>query len=167
MKQNYHVVKHVTCTLALVMLPGSLFAQFTGAADSFSYQGLLTDAAGVPVTDGSYMVVFTLYDAATGGTSEWTETQSVTTMDGLYNVMLGSVTTLSDVAFDKHRFLSQLALCLTECVTPFTPFNPISGTIPGRAKSATLCLPERLVNGLRPPNTCWATPISIGLARST
>ena len=62
-----------------------------------SYQGRLTDATGVPVPDGSYGVMFKLYTAPTGGSPFWSETQSVTTRDGLFSVLLGAVTPIGPV----------------------------------------------------------------------
>ncbi len=57
-----------------------------------SYQGRITDAGG-PVADGNYPIVFSLYDVDAGGAAIWTETHpSVEVNDGLYNVMLGSIT---------------------------------------------------------------------------
>ncbi|MFQ5858209.1 MAG: hypothetical protein ACE5LU_21610, partial [Anaerolineae bacterium] len=69
----------------------TLLAPGTGHVN---YQGVLTDAAGSPMPDGSYSVTLTLYDAATDGTSLWTETQTVSTANGLFNLQLGSVTAL-------------------------------------------------------------------------
>ena len=63
-------------------------------------QGLLKDNSGSPVADGTYQVIFTIYDSETDGTSKWTETQSVNTTSGLFNVLLGSVTALSDSVFN-------------------------------------------------------------------
>ena len=57
-----------------------------------SYQGRLTDATGVPVRDGEYIVAFRLYAQPSGGSPFWSETQKVTTRDGLFAVLLGSVT---------------------------------------------------------------------------
>ncbi|MFZ1682520.1 MAG: tail fiber domain-containing protein [Candidatus Zixiibacteriota bacterium] len=68
-----------------------------------NYQGRLTDAGGTPVPDGSYSVVFTIYDSPSGGTSKWTETQSVTTSGGLFSVLLGTFTPIVDSVF-KHSF---------------------------------------------------------------
>ena len=66
-------------------------ASQAAAPQLINYQGLLTDNLGDPVADGSYSVVFTIYDAAVAGTSIWTETQNVNTTDGLFAVLLGSV----------------------------------------------------------------------------
>ncbi|UCG43868.1 MAG: hypothetical protein JSU73_04415 [candidate division WOR-3 bacterium] len=57
-----------------------------------SYQGKLTDTLGVPVPDGNYPTRFRLYSVPSGGTHYWQETQSVSTEDGLFAVLLGSVT---------------------------------------------------------------------------
>ncbi|MFO7676431.1 MAG: tail fiber domain-containing protein [bacterium] len=62
-----------------------------------SYQGQLTDTLGVPVPDGEYPVVFRLYSKPSGGSSFWNETQAVTTKDGLFSVLLGSVTPIAAV----------------------------------------------------------------------
>ena len=39
-----------------------------------NYQGKLTDETGELVADGTYDMIFSIYDAATVGTQEWTET---------------------------------------------------------------------------------------------
>ncbi len=86
----------------LLMAAASLWA----APAEISYQGLLTDASGDPVADGSYSVTFTIYDAATGGSSKWSEIQSVATTAGIFSVQLGAQTPLSDSVFsDSPRFL--------------------------------------------------------------
>ena len=51
------------------------------------------------MANGSYSVVFTIYDAPSGGTNLWMETQSVFTNGGLFNVNLGSLAPLGDVVF--------------------------------------------------------------------
>jgi len=53
-----------------------------------SYQGRLTDAAGAPVPNGQYSMVFTIYNNFAG---VWQETHaSVAVDDGLFSVLLGS-----------------------------------------------------------------------------
>ena len=56
-------------------------------------QGRLLDASGTPI-DGTKDVTFHLYDAETGGTALFSETQSVTFDQGEFTVYLGSVETL-------------------------------------------------------------------------
>lgn len=71
-----------------------------------SYQGLLTDPTGQLVPDGDHSLTMSLYTQATGGSSIWSETQTVTVVRGLFNVILGRGTPISDaVAFDRAYFL--------------------------------------------------------------
>jgi len=62
-----------------------------------SYQGKLTDTAGVPVPNGNYSVVFKLYTVPSGGSPFWNETQNVATKAGLFSVLLGSVMPIGSV----------------------------------------------------------------------
>jgi hypothetical protein len=66
-----------------------------------NYQGRLTNAGGTPVPDASYSVIFSIYDAASGGTVKWSEIKSVTTSDGLFAVLLGTVSPLTDTVFNS------------------------------------------------------------------
>lgn len=60
-----------------------------------NYQGQLTDSSGVAVADGSYNIVFAIYNVASGGVALWSETQNVNVAKGLFNVVLGGVTPIS------------------------------------------------------------------------
>ena len=71
---------------------------------TLSYQGVLTDNSGVNVTDGNYDLTFNLYAVETGGSALWTETQSVSISDGIFNVILGKVTSI-DLPFDNPYWL--------------------------------------------------------------
>ena len=72
---------------------------YADAPQLMNYQGTI-DSADSGVT-GTYQMVFTIYDAATGGTDIWTETQpGVSVQGGLFNVLLGSVDPLADAVFD-------------------------------------------------------------------
>jgi len=56
-----------------------------------NYQGYLTDPNDNPIT-GMFEMTFSVWDAATGGTQLWSETQlSVAVTNGLFNALLGSV----------------------------------------------------------------------------
>ena len=67
-------------------------AASTGA---IAYQGRLADANGNPLT-GTYNMIFRLYAVPTGGIplweEQWTGSNGVRVSDGLFNVMLGSLT---------------------------------------------------------------------------
>ncbi len=66
-----------------------------------SYQGRLTDpSTGDPVSDGTYDMRFCLYAGPTGGSALWCEDQSVLVTDGVFSVLLGSVTPITDPLFD-------------------------------------------------------------------
>ncbi|HUT53750.1 MAG TPA: hypothetical protein VM658_10180 [bacterium] len=68
-------------------------------AHLINYQGRLTDAAGVSVSD-TVDIIFQIFDAPTGGTLLWQETQAnVLVSQGIYNVLLGSVTPLDPDIF--------------------------------------------------------------------
>ncbi|HNR33303.1 MAG TPA: hypothetical protein PKI11_20600, partial [Candidatus Hydrogenedentes bacterium] len=75
---------------ALVLASGLVVAQ----ANTVTYQGVLRDTAGNPVTDGAYPMSFGVFAAETGGAALWTEPQTVTTLDGAFSVELGAVTPL-------------------------------------------------------------------------
>lgn len=61
-----------------------------GINRQINFQGKLVNPDGTNVTDGSYSIVFTLYNAASAGSSLWTETQSVTLSNGIFQVNLGT-----------------------------------------------------------------------------
>ncbi len=59
-----------------------------------SYQGVLTDSNGTPLS-GQYQMRFQIYTSASGGTALWTEewkdSSKVIVSNGLFNVLLGSI----------------------------------------------------------------------------
>ncbi|MFQ6604922.1 MAG: hypothetical protein ACE5D8_05130, partial [Fidelibacterota bacterium] len=78
----------------LVMIPVIVFSQ------TVMVQGVLRDPAGRTVANGTHAVTFTLYDAATGGSSVWSETHgSITTEHGVFSVELGTVNAMSSLSF--------------------------------------------------------------------
>lgn len=101
------------CALAGAQVPNLL-----------NYQGRLTDASGNALT-GTYSVKFALYSGATGGTALWSETQSsISVNQGLFNVLLGSVTALPTTIFN-----AQLYLGITVGTDPeMTPRQQIAAT---------------------------------------
>lgn len=82
----------------------------SSSSGTIAYQGRLADSAGNPLTNTLNMS-FRLYAAATGGTALWTEqwtgSNGVQVSDGLFNVMLGSLTPIPQnvIAANSHLFL--------------------------------------------------------------
>ena len=70
-----------------------------------SYQGVVTDTAGRAVPNGAYMVTFSVFDSAAGGVQYWTEDQNVTTKDGRFSCLLGSVTPIPYLPPDGNCWL--------------------------------------------------------------
>jgi hypothetical protein len=80
-----------------------------GASTStVAYQGRLADAGGTPLT-GTYSMIFRLYSAASGGVplweEQWTGPNSVAVSDGLFNVMLGSLTPIPQSVITENDSL--------------------------------------------------------------
>jgi hypothetical protein len=74
---------------------------------TLSYQAVLTDNAGVPKPDGSYLITFRIYAAASGGAALWTESQTLQVKRGLFSAVLGSVTPLgANLTFTQPYWLS-------------------------------------------------------------
>ena len=62
-----------------------------------SYQGRLTDTAGQPVSDGSYVMDFAIYPSQSGGTPVWQESRRVVGVSGgLFTTVLGKEIPLPD-----------------------------------------------------------------------
>jgi hypothetical protein len=73
---------------------------------TLSYQGVLTNNEGVNVPDGDYDINFKLYNVLENGTALWEEQHNdVTVINGVFNVILGSNSTL-DLSFDELYWLS-------------------------------------------------------------
>src|SRR5689334_16372668 len=97
-----HLMKNLHChSLVLAALCVVLFQLSTPEAHAqansspptkLTYQGFLTDAAGVPLGDTTPIntnIIFRIYNAITTGTNKWTEQQTVTIDKGHFSVLLG------------------------------------------------------------------------------
>lgn len=82
----------VSSFVALFAMPAHTYAAIN---PQINFQGKLTNTDGTNVTNGTYSIVFSIYTVSSGGSNIWTETQpSVTVTDGIFQVSLGSVTSL-------------------------------------------------------------------------
>jgi len=101
----------------LLVVAGLLWASSAGAlplrapaaagtsTGTIAYQGRLADANGNPLT-GTYNMIFRLYAVPTGGAplweEQWTGSNGVRVSDGLFNVMLGSLTPIQQSIIAGH-----------------------------------------------------------------
>ena len=84
--------------LAIVFLCwGSALTIQAQVPQLLNYQGVLIDPDSGERLSGTYAMTFSIYAEETGGTALWTEMQNVIVQNGLFNVLLGSVT---DIPFD-------------------------------------------------------------------
>ena len=88
--------------ILLCLLVSTLVNQVSWAQipQTISYQGVLTDELGILIADGNHELTFMIYDIDEGGPALWSETHlSVAVVDGVFNVILGSVVPLN-IPFD-------------------------------------------------------------------
>jgi hypothetical protein len=93
------ILRFLIITITLGLLPSIINA---GIPEAINYQGRLTDViAGKPVEDGVYIITFRIYDGSEmGAVALWTECDTVTTGEGLFDVILGAQNPLSHAVFD-------------------------------------------------------------------
>ena len=84
--------------ILLILIASSLLAD---VPPMMNYQGILTDDTGQPVADDIYEIVFRIYTQETGGSPVWSETQNVSTTDGIFHVLLGSLNPITNFPSDN------------------------------------------------------------------
>ena len=67
-----------------------------------NYQGKLTGKDGMALT-GIFTIKFSIYPDSTGGAALWDETQDVNVMNGIFNVLLGSVRQFPNTLFSSSE----------------------------------------------------------------
>jgi hypothetical protein len=98
------VLLTLTCGLALLCLAMVSTAVGADVPGMINIQGKLTDpSSGQPVANGSYSVVFSIYDVPSSGTALWEETRSVDVTDGLFSILLGQIDTIPSSLFDNPQ----------------------------------------------------------------
>lgn len=128
-----------------LMLCCSLFLSnaYADIPGTLNYQGYLTDGAGTPV-NSSKSIVFNLYTAPSGGAPLWSETQSsVTISNGMYQVVLGSVTPLN-LPFNQTYYVG-VAVAGDPELTPRQPLTSAPYAL-GLAPGSTVTLSDSASN---------------------
>lgn len=108
--------------------PSATLTSTTASTPStISYQGHLTDGNGQPINTTTPMT-FRLYTTSTGGTAVWTEERTganaVPVTNGLFNVLLGSVTPIDTTLFNQALWLGISVNGDAEMI-PREPFNAL------------------------------------------
>ncbi len=90
---------------ALIIFTLAFASNALAIPQQINYQGQLTRPDGTPL-DTTVAISFRLYNVVAGGTALWTESHpAVSVNDGLFQVLLGSVTTLPDSFTATTRWL--------------------------------------------------------------
>jgi microcystin-dependent protein len=97
-------------TLGLLAALPAARAQAVASPTYIPFQGLVTNQTGQLVPDGTYSIIFNLYDTAVGGQPIWSERHTkVGVINGQLNVFLGSIpgnsTPLTSVDFTTVKYL--------------------------------------------------------------
>ncbi|MDE1977133.1 MAG: hypothetical protein KGI84_07740 [Elusimicrobia bacterium] len=146
----------LTAALSCAMLAATAMAAFPSA---INFQGRLTDASGNPIT-GTESIQFSIWNAATGGSQLWNETQSVTVSSGIYNVALGSVVALSTAVFSSGQTWLQIQVGADAAMTPRLQFQatPYAFTAQSASSAASLVYPD---------GTAGLTPVTVRVSQSS
>ncbi len=85
----------------IILMAVTILCLGATSAQMINYQGRMTDNLGVPIDGNSVAVEFSIYDAASGGTALWTESQVIAVTKGLYSVKLGANNPIQSNLFDN------------------------------------------------------------------
>lgn len=107
----------------IILIATSVYADVPSL---ISYQGRLTDLDGNPI-DSAVSVTFSVYSDASGGSPLWSETHpAVVPSDGLFNVLLGSVSPITSSLFDGSTRYLAMQLGAGPESTPRIPMVSVS-----------------------------------------
>jgi hypothetical protein len=135
-------MKRILSLLAFFLLSACpVLAQTAPVPPLLNFQGRLAKPDATPVPNGTYSVKFTLFDAVTGGTQKWTETDSVALKNGVFAVLLGKTTALTDSVFAGNRWL-EIKVGSDPVLTPRQPLVSVAyafkaNTVPDTAITAS------------------------------
>ena len=80
-------MKFMLKTLTLLIITSQItLAQYVNV------QGVIRDNSSYTIPDGNYTIVFKLYNHLTAGNMVWTETQTLSLVNGVYGAELGTGT---------------------------------------------------------------------------
>ncbi len=138
-------MKRIAAALSCILLAAMVSMSVSQVPTTMTYQGVLTDATGVPVADGNYSITFRLYDQVSAGTKLWEETQLVAVFGGVFNVVLGSTVPL-DLAFGDQYWITMSVNGAAE-MTPRTPLTSSAYSLGARTVSDSSVVGQKIATG--------------------
>jgi hypothetical protein len=98
-------MRYLICIVCLLINhTGIVVLVASDIPQTIAHQGKLTSNDGTPVEDGLYSFTVGIYDSESASDALWTETQDVSVINGIYNLLLGLVEPL-DLDFDTQYWL--------------------------------------------------------------
>jgi hypothetical protein len=114
------------CFSLAVFTPSNTAHAATGINHQINFQGKLVNTNGTNVTDGTYSIVFSIYTVASAGANIWTETQTPTVTNGIFQVNLGAVTTLpGSIDFNTDNIYLGIKVGADAEMTPRVQFTSV------------------------------------------
>lgn len=108
--------------ILLIAAAGSLQAQIPR---TFSLQGALTDASGNALSNGIHQVRISLYTQSGGGSALFSETHSATVKDGVFGVLIGSVSPIPGTMLFDRQYYAGISVDGGAELTPRTPVTAV------------------------------------------
>jgi hypothetical protein len=109
---------------------------------TFSLQGVLTDAAGTPLSDGTHQIRVTLYSQSAGGSGLYAEIQPATVKDGVFSIVVGSVTPIPGTMSFDRQYYAGISVDGGPDLSPRTPLTAVPYALNAeRAEEATALAP--------------------------
>ena len=145
----------------------ALFLLIAGTATAdvpglLTYQGKLTNSSGQNVPNGTYTVLFSIYSdsSATMTIPLWVESHSITTVNGLFNVLLGTMDPLDESIFNGTIRYLGITVGANPEMTPRTPMVSVpyalaAGTATGSTLDCSSC--ETIFVNTTGPETITST----------
>ena len=101
-----------------------------------SYQGLITKADGSPTDDGSYEILFKVFETADGGEAIWSENQEVTVSNGIISTILGNTNPFTVIPPEAFLELTVAGSTLSPRQVLTSVFYSVLSDTSGYAKAA-------------------------------
>jgi hypothetical protein len=102
-------VKSKLCLLLTILFMVTTVTAALAVPTKLSQQGRLLDGDGDPLT-GTHALIFSIYDAETGGNEVWREERSVDFEEGYYAVVLGELVPVDDLLFSAGAVWLELTV---------------------------------------------------------